>query len=227
MSRNSPAETDAPSRSNYGERVIRRSFRIGLMVGLLGGLALALAKMLGSRPSQQADVAPVPTDPWPPLRDDLATSVAPRAAPTAPPATVPNPPPPIAPTPAAPTAAVAATPSVEAAKPAPAAKPTKVPGAAKTTKTAKPAPAAKAAKTTQSAKALKPAAASAPRKKALTARWVAPTGDVCPTSHPVKAKLASKIFHLPGMLNYDRTKPDRCYLDGSSAEADGLRAAKR
>ena len=32
----------------------------------------------------------------------------------------------------------------------------------------------------------------------------------------MKAKLASKIFHLPGMLNYDRTKPDRCYRDGGS-----------
>ena len=30
-------------------------------------------------------------------------------------------------------------------------------------------------------------------------------------SHPVKAKLSERIFHLPGMMNYDRTKPDRCY----------------
>jgi hypothetical protein len=57
--------------------------------------------------------------------------------------------------------------------------------------------------------------------------WVEPTGDVCPTTHPVKAKLSSKIFHLPGMLNYDRTKPDRCYRDAPSAEGDGLRPAKR
>jgi hypothetical protein len=57
--------------------------------------------------------------------------------------------------------------------------------------------------------------------------WVEPKGDVCPTSHPVKAKLASKIFHLPGMANYDRTKPDRCYADAAGAEADGLRPAKR
>ncbi|MEX2293632.1 MAG: hypothetical protein WD691_07560, partial [Acidimicrobiales bacterium] len=63
-------------------------------------------------------------------------------------------------------------------------------------------------------------------KKAATA-WVEPGGDVCPTSHPVKAKLSSKIFHLPGMLNYDRTNPDRCYVDGPAAEGDGLRPAKR
>ena len=76
-----------------------------------------------------------------------------------------------------------------------------------------------------------PAAPAAPgaaaKKKPLVAKWVEPKGDVCPTSHPVKAKLSSKIFHLPGMLNYDRTKPDRCYRDGGSAEADGLRPAKR
>ena len=54
-----------------------------------------------------------------------------------------------------------------------------------------------------------------------------PTGDVCPTTHPVKAKLASKIFHLPGRLSYARTKPDRCYRDSDTAEADGLRPAKR
>ena len=39
--------------------------------------------------------------------------------------------------------------------------------------------------------------------------------------------MASKIFHLPGMANYERTNPDRCYVDAAQAEADGLRAAKR
>jgi hypothetical protein len=57
--------------------------------------------------------------------------------------------------------------------------------------------------------------------------WVEATAGACPTSHPVKAKLASKIFHLPGMANYDRTKADRCYVDAAAAEGDGLRAAKR
>ncbi|MDP9419406.1 MAG: hypothetical protein M3P53_04550 [Actinomycetota bacterium] len=57
--------------------------------------------------------------------------------------------------------------------------------------------------------------------------WVEPKGTTCPASHPVKAKLASGVFHLPGMMHYDRTKPDRCYADPASAEADGLRQAKR
>lgn len=57
--------------------------------------------------------------------------------------------------------------------------------------------------------------------------WVEPADGACPTSHPVKAKLSSKIFHLPGGASYDRTNADRCYLDAGSAEADGLRPAKR
>lgn len=69
----------------------------------------------------------------------------------------------------------------------------------------------------------------APAKKQAVAKqaWVEAKDGVCPTSHPVKAKLTSKIFHLPGGLSYDRTNPDRCYADAAQAEADGLRAAKR
>jgi hypothetical protein len=57
--------------------------------------------------------------------------------------------------------------------------------------------------------------------------WVEPDGDACPASHPVKAKLASGIFHEPGGQMYDRTVPDRCYRDADAALADGLRASKR
>ncbi len=57
--------------------------------------------------------------------------------------------------------------------------------------------------------------------------WVAPSNGACPPGYPVKAKLASGIFHVPGGQNYDRTVPDRCYRDGEGAVADGLRASKR
>jgi hypothetical protein len=59
------------------------------------------------------------------------------------------------------------------------------------------------------------------------AAWLEPVGDNCPPTHPVKGKLSSGIYHLPGMMAYDRTKPDRCYADAAAAEADGLRPAKR
>ncbi len=64
-------------------------------------------------------------------------------------------------------------------------------------------------------------------RPAARAAWVEPTGGVCPTSHPIKAKLSSKIFHLPGTASYERTNADRCYAEASQAEADGLRPAKR
>src|SRR5262245_27677078 len=57
--------------------------------------------------------------------------------------------------------------------------------------------------------------------------WVEPDGDACPATHPVKAKLASGIYHEPGGQMYDRTTPDRCYRDADTAAADGLRASKR
>lgn len=53
--------------------------------------------------------------------------------------------------------------------------------------------------------------------------WVPANDGVCPQSHPVKAKLSSKIFHTPSSRNYGRTKADRCYPDEASAQADGLR----
>jgi hypothetical protein len=57
--------------------------------------------------------------------------------------------------------------------------------------------------------------------------WVEPAeSGACPAHHPVKAKLASGIFHAPGGANYARTQPDRCYLSAEAAEADGLRPSK-
>ncbi len=81
-----------------------------------------------------------------------------------------------------------------------------------------------------SAPAPKPTKASAKVKapaKVEAAAWVDPEDGQCPPTHPVKAKLSSKIFHVPGGLAYDRTTPDRCYRDAASAEADGFRPAKR
>jgi hypothetical protein len=49
----------------------------------------------------------------------------------------------------------------------------------------------------------------------------------CPITHPIKGKLSTGIYHRPGAFAYDRTRADRCYRDDATAEADGLRAAKR
>lgn len=57
--------------------------------------------------------------------------------------------------------------------------------------------------------------------------WIEPADSgACPAHHPVKAKLASGIFHVPGGANYARTRADRCYLSAETAEADGLRQSR-
>jgi hypothetical protein len=56
--------------------------------------------------------------------------------------------------------------------------------------------------------------------------WVDAVDGACPATHPVKVKLGSGIYHLPGGRFYERTRPERCYADAAAAEADGYRAAK-
>src|SRR5258708_5553932 len=142
----------------------RSTFRIGLRLGLLGGMAAAVGKLVQSR---RREGPPTPAPAWPP-----------------------TPPPPPRPHPVPPPGAA---PPVRA-PPSPAPSPARRPAAKKAPpKKAPPrkAPAKKAAKQVETA-------------------WVEPVGDVCPPSHPVKAKLSSKLFHLPGMFAYTRTRPDRC-----------------
>lgn len=54
-----------------------------------------------------------------------------------------------------------------------------------------------------------------------------PVDGACPVGFPVKAKARSGIYHEPGMLAYERTRPDRCYASSEDARSDGFRAAKR
>ena len=75
--------------------------------------------------------------------------------------------------------------------------------------------------------AAKRVAATAQRTPAAEGAWVRPVAGVCPSTHPVKGKLASRLFHLPGMFAYDRTRADRCYISEAAAVADGLTRAKR
>ena len=65
------------------------------------------------------------------------------------------------------------------------------------------------------------------KRRAAKRKWLPPAGDDCPPTHQVKAKLASMIYHLPGMASYVRTTPDRCYATAEDAEADGFARAKR
>ena len=69
--------------------------------------------------------------------------------------------------------------------------------------------------------------ATVPEEVPPSKRWSDPVEKACPPGFEVKVKLASGIYHLPGMFAYDRTIPDRCYASAEAAEADGFRAAKR
>ena len=74
----------------------------------------------------------------------------------------------------------------------------------------------------------RPVAVPAPPAPVETPAAVAPDADGnCPVGYPIKGKLSTGIYHPPGAFAYERTRPDRCYRDEASAEADGLRAAKR
>ena len=145
--------------------MIRRSFRIGLWLGLLAGIGFALAKIFRPKPEPSSVL-------------DLGTSTTPG---------------------------VRDWPPLEAAVPTP----TPVP-----------------AERVEKPVAKKPAEKKAAPKKTLES-WVDPDGNICPDSHPVKGKLSSMIFQVPGNFAYGRTNPDRCYESADAATADGLRPAKR
>ena len=207
-------------------RVIRRSFRMGLKLGLLAGIVVAIVKLVQARnePSPAS-----PARPWTPLDDDRLAAPAPRATPAPPPAREPKPEPVVA---AVDTIVETDAPAIveplddEAAEPVqpladvPTAPPEPVAPVEKSVEPPKKAPPRKQA-------AAKKAPTAKRAGEAPVAAWIEPVEGLCPSTHPVKAKLSSMIFHLPGMFAYDRTKPDRCYRDGIAAEADGLRAAKR
>ena len=58
--------------------------------------------------------------------------------------------------------------------------------------------------------------------------WVAPdSAGAVPATHPVKAKVASKLYRVPGMADYERVRADRCYESVEAAEADGFTRARR
>jgi hypothetical protein len=194
--------------------VIRRSFRIGVWLGVLGGLGYALLRLVQG--TRDATPAPASVPPQPGPRLDLRDE-RPAGAPARETARVAPAPEPVRPAPAPERPAAAAPAPAPASAPASAPAPAAPAPAATPAEVAPPKPAVTAKKV--------PAKKAAPKK--VLEPWVDPKGDLCPKTHPVKAKLASKIFQVTGNFAYDRTKPDRCYRDADAAEKDGFRAAKR
>jgi hypothetical protein len=173
--------------------VIRRTFRLGLWLGLLVGIAFAVAKLLRPRSSRATidlgspggSLGPTP-EAWPPLQ-------APAATPA--PIQIPEP-------------------------------------AVEPIRTAEPGLLLIGNEPMQTPLGEKRGTLSklpdAPATKTTLPPWVTPDDNgVCPSTHPVKAKLASGIFQVEGNAMYLRTRPDRCYQTPDAAVADGLRPAKR
>jgi hypothetical protein len=71
------------------------------------------------------------------------------------------------------------------------------------------------------------ASGSVPSAPGLAEGWVVPAADgSIPVGYPVKVKVTSGIFHVPGGRFYERTTADRCYPSAAAAEADGYRPSK-
>ena len=214
--------------------MVRRSFRIGLRLGLLFGVTLALVKTVQSRRTASAVPPPAPWEPIvdaprsspatpaeEPLVDEVGEPIMEPSAPEAP--SVPEQPSAIATPPEEDLLHAKTEPATDAALDVVPEPPAEVEAPVKKG-AAKKLPAAK-----KVAAPRKAAAKKAAKKAAVPAlpAFVDPEGGVCPTTHPVKAKLASRLFHAPGMFAYPRTRPDRCYRDADAAVADGFTSAKR
>jgi hypothetical protein len=225
-------------------RLLRRALRIGLLAGVGAGIFKVVRGRKAPDPwadswvstgapgATRPSAAPVPAAPKPPA--PAATASADVAVP---PPAAPKPPAPKSSAPAdvaVPPPATPAPPAPEAAAPQPAAPDAGDAGAQAEGETGdddagEPAPKASPNRGSKPSR-------TGPARRSPTGKaeeppgerlWVAASDGVCPQSHPVKAKLSSKIFHLPGSRNYSRTQADRCYPDEASAQADGLRPALR
>ncbi len=188
--------------------MLRRALRLSLLLGIGAGVL----KVVRGRKAP---------DPW---ADSWVSTGAPgatRPSPAPVPAAAPKPPAPAG----AAAADLATPPAATPAPPAPSGSEADVavpPAAAPSP----PPPSTRPAKTSNTGPARKSPTGKAeePPGERL---WVAANDGVCPQTHPVKAKLSSKIFHTPASRNYGRTKADRCYPDETTAQADGLRPAQR
>ncbi len=52
------------------------------------------------------------------------------------------------------------------------------------------------------------------------------TGADCPSDHPIKGNLPSRIYHLPDQTTYERTEPEICFNSEDAARLAGFRASR-
>jgi hypothetical protein len=51
-------------------------------------------------------------------------------------------------------------------------------------------------------------------------------GADCPSDHPIKGNLPSRIYHRPDQATYDRTDPEICFASEDAAMLAGFRASR-
>ncbi len=200
-----------------------------LLAGLAGFAAVvALVVKAKRRGDVQRWVEP-PADGWPPLREAPAPVSTAPTTPTAP-TKAPAAKAPATKTPAKSSAGTKKTPAKTStaqgstAKKAPAKKASAKKAPAK--KSAAKAPAKKSLAKKAGSKAMQEQLPGTGPSDAGAPAWVDPVDGACPDGYPVKAKLTSGIFHVPGGMNYPRVKPDRCFRDEAAALEAGLRPSK-
>lgn len=186
--------------------MIRRLFRLLVPSGLLLAAVLLVRRTVRLR-DEGARVVPSP-DRWPPI-STIPTGDGPAVVPP----TVPRTADPIAPPNDTPQGVALSLPTAEGTAP-----PGDVPDAVATDT---------ADGTAPPDDLPEGVATDNPTSSPATAAWLPPVDGRCPPTHLIKVKEASGIYHLPGMLNYERTKPDRCYADESAAVTDGFIKSKR
>ncbi|MDP9441670.1 MAG: hypothetical protein M3P34_05745 [Actinomycetota bacterium] len=202
--------------------MFRRTLRIGVRLGLLLGITFAVVKTVQLRRASSATGVPEPWEPIPAPRpvDEVGEPIL-ESAPADPAAQTPEPEP-----------LATDVPPAGPLTPADLEIGTQPAGSSNGSSTgpsngAAAAPTAPAKKTAKRATKAAKKATKKTGKAPAQAAWVEPVGGTCPPTHPVKAKVSSLIYHLPGMVAYERTRANRCYTDAEAAEADGFVRAKR
>jgi hypothetical protein len=51
-------------------------------------------------------------------------------------------------------------------------------------------------------------------------------GAECPSDHPIKGNLPSRIYHLPDQSTYERTEPEICFASEDAARLAGFRKSR-
>lgn len=220
----------------YGAGMMRRTAKLSFRLGLLVVVLLVVKKLVDAQrrptPLPVVPVKPVAPRPKPESQPEIVTTVEPEPKVVT---TVEPEPEPIVLTVEPEPEPIVLAPEPVAETPEPVIKPAKTTKKSAKKEAPRPVRAEPLKATREAKKAQKavranrkaPAAVAPNAPTAALMSWVEPVGDVCPTSHPIKVKLGSRVFRRPEMPSYQNSKPDRCYASEGAARRAGFNEAQR